>query len=172
MKSIDGCRFSDCDRVRKYKKSGLCAGHAAQQRKGKSLKPMRRVWVSEGCKYTGCTRKRDGSLGYCLAHYTQHQRGRGMQSLRVGAFGWGVGHTNSKGYRIVRQNKVALLEHRVVMSEQLGRELTPEETVHHINGIRDDNRVENLELWSSRHPKGQRVDDLVEFAHSVLEQYG
>ena len=64
------------------------------------------------------------------------------------------------------------LEHVLVMSRHMNRMLTKEETVHHINGKRDDNRIENLELWSSSHPPGQRVVDKIKWAYEILSLYG
>lgn len=85
---------------------------------------------------------------------------------------------NATGYVLVYEPEHScatvngfVLEHRKVMSDVLGRPLEAHEQVHHKNGVRYDNRPENLELWSTRQPPGQRVEDKVLFAIEILSLY-
>lgn len=82
------------------------------------------------------------------------------------------GFVDRHGYVVITRRGKQLQEHRLVMEKKIGRPLYAEETVHHINGQRADNRIENLELWSSRHGKGQRVEDKIEFCRTFLRDYG
>jgi len=84
--------------------------------------------------------------------------------------GWAV--DKKTGYvRIGRDNRT-ILQHRVVMEEVLGRPLKPFENVHHKNGVKHDNRPENLEVWVVKQPKGQRPEDIEEWAIAFLEHRG
>lgn len=81
-------------------------------------------------------------------------------------------NSGSRGYKVKHIGGKQIKEHRVVMEQFLGRELFPHETVHHKNGDRGDNRVQNLELWSKSQPYGQRVSDKIGHAVGMLKQYG
>jgi len=92
---------------------------------------------------------------------------------------WAGGRfANTAGYILVHRpshpNAQAggyIFEHVLVMSEFLGRPLREEENVHHRNGRKADNALNNLELWSKHQPYGQRVEEVYEWAKAYVKQY-
>ena len=81
---------------------------------------------------------------------------------------WNPEHPNA----ISGRGKAYVAEHRMIMSNHIGRPLRRDETVHHKNGNREDNSLDNLELWSTNHPAGQRVEEVILWAKIFLESYG
>lgn len=116
------------------------------------------------CSVEGCNKPHKAKT-FCDGHYRMFRRNGSPSKYKP------KGNIDNNGYLRIRKSGKNVFAHRIIMEEKLGRSLTDEETVHHINGNRLDNRIENLELWSSRQPSGQRIQDKVKYAKEILMQY-
>jgi hypothetical protein len=176
------CSVEGCVR-RSAPSSDLCGGHIARlactgnvgepflfRRGGRVIggKSARRVL----CSHPNCE-EAAFAAGICKIHYEVLMRsGATSPALQLGA-----GHVTKEGYVLVFARhpnagaKGKIGEHRLVMSLLLGRPLVKGENVHHKNGIRSDNRPDNLELWVKPQPHGQRVTDVVAWAREIIARY-
>jgi hypothetical protein len=140
---------------------GYCHSHWRTRQRSGEIETLRR------CDFSGCG-KPHYAHGYCSGHATQLRKGEELRVIRE-KFQW---YVTPAGY--VRRSKPgggSEYQHRVVMEESLGRELFPDENIHHKNGNRSDNRIENLELWPTKQPAGQRVEDKLEWADEMIARY-
>jgi hypothetical protein len=137
------------------------------------MKTKQKPWnfMYDICQIDNCD-KPHRSKGMCQMHYRRVKLYKNPDTNARGHKG------KPSTYKVIivhnhpnANSKGMIGEHRYVMSQHLGRALLPNENVHHINGNRKDNRIENLELWSEMQPSGQRVEDKVKYALEILKQY-
>jgi hypothetical protein len=185
--AFEVCAFPDCGRYTYVK--DLCCGHYTQKHRGQDLVPLftRRLRPVLMCEAPRCTRPARSSKTPICDRCDQRRR-KGISSERPFA-GEEVSNPRltSQGYLEVSippthwlhpygtgkawQTTRYMKHHVFVMAEHLGRPLEKHENVHHLNGVRSDNRIENLEIWSSSQPAGQRISDKVDWAVEILRLY-
>lgn len=167
----------------------MCGFHYTRSRKGVPLDEVKRGGKKPAdgkCSLPFCSKPHSG-LGYCQGHLLRLRRGgdmttpvkepRKIEYTHFDGTEWtSSGEAAHDGYVIFTEKgssnpRKYMKEHRLVMENELGRKLDRDENVHHINGVRDDNRIENLELWNTSHPAGQRIPDKVKWAKELLRRY-
>lgn len=167
------CSRPDCERSLLAK--GLCGFHYQRQVRGTDLDTPTRQ-PKGPCSVEGCeTQAR--CKGFCDGHYARWRKNGDPGPAQFRQRGLGTIHSKH-GYRVLfrpghpnADKNGRILEHRLVMSEMLGRPLLPGEVVHHKNGVRLDNRPDNLELWITMQPQGQRTEDMTAYARELMARY-
>ena len=171
------CSVPGCEHPIFVVSLGLCKTHYHRLHRTGSLEISRNPPDTHRiCSVEGCTRAHKAK-GLCGTHYGYLKR-YGSATPDLKQVGGQVKENlapviGKDGYVYVwdRARQKVLLQHRVIMELHIGRKLLRCENVHHINGKRNDNRLENLELWNTMQPAGQRVEDKIKWAKELLMLY-
>lgn len=154
------------------------ANVAAYEKMRRYERPQRTGICECGCgQPTPIAKTNQPGRGVFAGLPTRYLTGHQVRGLKRGS----GRYLTSAGYVLLRMPdhpnamKGYVLEHRWVMEQKLGRSLLSSEVVHHINGVKDDNRPENLHLWSqpehaSHHLSHPRPPVTAEHRRKLSEQ--
>lgn len=158
--SVEGCSLASMAR-------GWCNPHYQRWRRTGSVDGwMPRQVTKPPCSVDGCERP-TRNRGLCDAHYQRWQDGAPLDGPIRKKGPRGEWRLNRGGYIVRGRGGRVELMHRVVMEESLGRPLRDDETVHHINGDRTDNRIGNLQLRVGAHGSGIAMQCMCCGSHRV-----
>lgn len=149
-------------------RTGLRRGKLVFMREAGASNQCMHWWVRCDCGVEFSTRGTTKAKS-CKACSRENLRGAGSTRWRGGKF------VNSTGYVVITvpgHHRAGaqgyVLEHIVVAEKYYGTRIARDMSVHHINGIRSDNRPENLEIWDRAHPAGQRLVEKLDFYEQQL----
>lgn len=175
--TIDGCKKPVIAR-------DLCSMHYSRLKTGLDMhRPFGHQKKSPiRCSVNGCSRDAK-TVGICSTHYARKRSGIDLTiPIREAKRPFGRGKWLVTGGYVVcivpkgtigakGQRSNQMLEHRYVMQKHLGRPLLPKETIHHRDGNRHNNTLNNLELKSGKHGAGINIIDGISASLGWIERY-
>lgn len=185
------CSVIGCSR--RAASRGLCRLHRDRQKRGIAEDaPLPQQNEGRTCRALGCDRKAEDG-GLCGAHAIRSRKYREDDARFLAPIAGreartsGFRQKSKHGYISVyvpadtpgahqqhfkRYTAWYMFEHRYVMQNWLGRSLLPREQVHHRDGNRENNHIDNLELKSGSHGNGINIIDGIQASLDWVEQYG